>query len=210
MSTPPTDSPGWPDPAADRPASPPDQVSLDKPSTPAAEPFDPYRFGAPEHPVPPEYAPPGYQPPPPAAQPPTQYPGYPGGYPGQPTYPGQPGQPYPAPPPQYLTQYPPPQAGQGKAIAALVLGIISIVFFWMSFLDAIPILLALIFGSLALSDSKRTGLGRGQAIAGLVCAVVGAALAIVLTVVIVTRLQPCFDNYSSGSAAFNKCVQDRI
>ena len=26
--------------------------------------FDPYRFGAPEHPIPPEYAPPGYRPPP--------------------------------------------------------------------------------------------------------------------------------------------------
>jgi len=25
--------------------------------------FDPYRFGAPEHPVPPEFAPPGYKPP---------------------------------------------------------------------------------------------------------------------------------------------------
>ena len=26
--------------------------------------FDPYRFGAPEHPIAPEYAPPGYTPPP--------------------------------------------------------------------------------------------------------------------------------------------------
>lgn len=196
---------------------PAEPVSLDKP--PAEQPFDPYRFGAPEHPVPPEYAPPGYQPPPTFAPPqgydqppPAAQPGY--GYQGyqQQPYGAQPppyaGGPYPYPPP--YSQYPLPKTGNGKATAGLILGIISIVFFWLSFFDAIPVVLGLIFGFLGLNESKRTGSGRGPAIAGIVCALVGAALAIVLTVVIVTRLQPCFDNYNSGSAEFNSCVRHHI
>lgn len=240
MTTPPTDetgssgSTGNPDPTA--PYSPPpssqqpEPVSLDKPE-PAQEPFDPYRFGAPEYPVPPEYAPPGYQPPvsypppPPdpnqpagaAAQPGYGYgqPGYPGyqqPYPGQPSpYAGGPpaGGPYGYPPPPY-SQYPLPKTGNGKATAGLILGIISIVFFWLSFFDAIPIVLGLIFGFLGLGESKRTGSGRGSAIAGIVCAFIGAALAIILTVVIVTRLQTCFNNYNSGSSEFNSCVRHHI
>jgi hypothetical protein len=93
------------------------------------EPFDPYRFGAPEHPVPPEYAPPGYEktgyhppvPPPPEG-------GTPGGaYPSPPAAPqygspyaqpptGQPGQPpagpYGSPPPYGQPPYGQPPYGQ--------------------------------------------------------------------------------------------------
>jgi hypothetical protein len=93
------------------------------------QPFDPYRFGAPDRPVPPEYAPPGYEktgyhpptpapdpnaPPAPASPygPPTSGPAYgqqPGQYPGQQpgAYPGgYPGQPYGPP------GYGPPPYGQ--------------------------------------------------------------------------------------------------
>jgi hypothetical protein len=75
MTTPPPDRPDPVEPDPTRWAAPeePDAaepVSLaksDEPQRAVAEPapeFDPYRFGAPEHPVPPEYAPPGYRPPP--------------------------------------------------------------------------------------------------------------------------------------------------
>jgi hypothetical protein len=134
--------------------------------------------------------------------------------------PYQPYQPYPTtpppgggaygyPPPPFQP-YPQPKTGNGKATAGLVLGIASIVFFWLSFFDAIPIVLGLIFGTLGLSEARRSGSGRGQAIAGIVCAAIGAVLAIVLTVVILTRLRPCLDNYNSGSPAFNSCVHHRI
>jgi len=205
-------------------------VSFDKPATgpatPAEEPaFDPYRFGAPEHPVPPEYAPPGYVPPAPVEQPPPplssppyhEYPPYAGGQPyGQQPYPGaqqQPYQPYPGtyyPPPPW-TQYPPPRAGNGKATAALVLGIVSIVFFWTSIFDVVPVVLAIVFGSIALNDSKRTnGNGRSMAVSGIVCGVIGALLAITFTVVVYTRIKPCLEEYDQGSSAQNSCIRDKF
>jgi len=179
-------------------------VSLSKPE----EPFDPYRYGAPEHHVPAEYAPPGYiQPPvtprPLPSYPPTQQgPGYPPG----PGYPG-PGYPYQAPG-AYAQQYPQPRTGNGKAIAALVLGILAIVFCWTSIFDVVLVALAVIFGFLGLSDAKRSGGGRGMAISGLVCALVGAILATVLTVVIYSRLGHCVNDFNRGSSAYNNCVQN--
>jgi hypothetical protein len=240
MTTPPPDDSGWSDPTAARPPQASEGVSLDKPAgdEPAA-PFDPYRFGAPTHPVPPEYAPPGYVPPVPQPQapPPDQpagqpypypgyspYPGQPGApgqpypgqpypgqpYPGQPGAPGQPGQGYPYPPPQYLTQYPQPATGNGKATAGLVLGILSIVLFWTTIFDAIPVILGVIFGFLGLNQAKHTGRSRGVAIAGIICGFVGAVLAIIFTVWIIHRIQPCVNSYNSGSAEFNSCVRHHL
>jgi hypothetical protein len=210
MSTPPRDGPGSSDAEPRRwalgdPADPPEPVSLNKP----AAPFDPYRYGAPEHPVPAEYAPLGYTPPPVTAAAPPPYAPRPGygapGYPG----PGAPGYSYQAPP-GYAQQYPQPRTGNGKAIAGLVLGILAIVLCWTSVLDVVFVALAVIFGLLGLGEAKRGGGGRGMAISGLVCAVIGALLATVLTVVIIQRIRPCLDNYDKGSSAYNTCIRQRI
>lgn len=233
-------------------------VSLDKPVPDEPLDFDPYRFGKPDYPISPEYAPPGYTgpllPPPDAVFPPANpgqpgpqypaqpYPGQPGPYPNQPgpypnqpgpyanqpgpyqgqppypgqQYPGQPGPPYPAPgygnypaPPPYNLQYPVPHTGHGKAIAALVLGIGSIVFCWLSVFDAVLIILAVVFGVIALSEAKRrpSGEGRRMAIAGLACALAGAILATVLTVVIYSRYKDCFDK-GVGSQQYTQCIND--
>jgi hypothetical protein len=216
----------------EQPAAEP--VSFEKPA--AEQPFDPYRFGAPEHPVPPEYAPPGYRPPPPTQPPaemqqPQAYPGYAGGpyadqpYPGQPysgqPYPGQPysGQPYPGQPypgqqypypPPYATQYPPPKTGNGKAIAGLVLGILAILFCWTSILDIVLVALGLIFGFLGIGEARRTGSGRRMAITGVVCALVGALAATLMTVWYFQRIQPCLDNYAQNSVAYNQCLHERF
>jgi Domain of unknown function (DUF4190) len=205
MTTPPADRPGS---AGDDPGQwaapvPSEPVSFDKPEPQ----FDPYRYGAPEHPVPAEYAPPGYRPSA-SAPPPTYPPSRPGpGYPN-PGYP-DPGYPYPAPP-GYAQQYPPPRTGNGKAIAALVLGILAIVFCWTSVFDVIPVALAVVFGFLGLGDAKRGGGGRGMAISGLVCALVGALLATVLTVVVYSRLRVCLDSFDRGSSAYNTCIHDHF
>ena len=210
-----------PPPAPAGPSVPPEAVSLNKDLGDGTAPldFDPYRFGAPEHPVPPEYAPPGYRPP---VQPPTpqtyQQPGYqqqgyqqypPPGYQpyGQQGYPpyGQP------PPPPYAAQYPQPRTGNGKAIAALVLGIASIVLCFLSVFDAVPVILAIVFGSIALSEGKRRGSrdGHGLAVAGIVCAVIGALLAVVVSVWLYSRISDCLD-YNAGSSAYTHCVQDKF
>jgi VanZ family protein len=209
MSTPPSE----PTPRAPETGHEPG-VSADPTAAPvqAVAPFDPYRFGAPDHPVPPEYAPPGYLPPPPTQ--PMPQPGQPpyGGYQypqSAPQYPygGQ----YYGPPPPWTTQYPPPRTGNGKAITALVFGILSVLFFWTTVLDIVPVALAIIFGIIAMNDAKRTGQpGRGMATWGLVLGVIGALVATVTTVVIYTRVKPCIDNYASGSSEYNSCIHDRL
>jgi len=193
--------------------------------------FDPYRFGAPDHPVPPEYAPPGYRPP--AAAPGTQ----PGGYtpppyraapPGPQGYAGPPPGTY-GPPNQYgqYGQYPPGQYGPppgyppypygpqarrpGKAIASLALGIGAIVLSVLSFLDVVLIVPALVFGVLALGEARRspTREGRNMAVAGISCAVVGAVLAVVLTVWYVHLSNEC-KQYKSSSSQYRTCIQDHV
>jgi hypothetical protein len=216
-------------------------VNLEKGKPVAEEPFDPYRFGKPEHPIPAEYAPPGYtgptipagssgnpyQPPNPwAAQPPyppaqqnpfnnppgTPYPPHPGQqqpyqYPppnspfGQAPGPG-------APPPPPYHGYVQPKAGNGKAVAALVFGVLSIVLCWLSFFDAIFVVLGLVFGLIALSEAKRPGAGgRSMAISGLVCTVVGAILATVLTVVLVHAINKCGGMNARNDPGFSDCVR---
>jgi len=227
MSTPPDDTTPTAEPvSSDTPATEP---ASPEPAEPA---FDPYRYGAPEHPIPPEYAPPGYVPPtpqpapaqlpPPPQQPaqqPQQQPGqqppyqpYAGG-PYQPyqqyqQYPGYPGQPY-YPPPQY-TQYPPPRTGNGRAITALVLCIASIVFFWTSILDVVPVVLAIVFGSIGVNDAKRGASGRNMAVTGIVLGVIDALFAITFTVIVYARIKPCLDDYQSGSAAQNTCIRHKF
>lgn len=189
-------------PPPDRPDEP---VSLNKPdeSGGAAEPdFDPYRFGAPDHPVPPEYAPPGYKPPqpaPPGQQPPAPY----GSYVPPPYQPG--------PPPPYAMPYPPQRRSTGKAIASLVLGIGSIVLSILSVFDIVLIALAVIFGVIALVDANRSPghEGRGMAIAGLICAAVGAILAVLLTLWFVSAARHC-TQYDSGTSQFQNCFRDHL
>lgn len=212
-----TAPPDRPDDGTDSPDRP---VSMNKPDESADLDFDPYRFGAPEHPIPPEYAPPGYKPPQPAQYPPPPQPigpppGPPGGY-LPPAY-----QPGPPPPQQYPPQqYPPPygtpyyahpRRGVGKAIAALVLGIGSIVLSVLSLFDLLLIVPAVVFGIIALAEANRSPNreGRGMAIAGLVCAAVGAVLAIVLTVWFVGAARHC-GQYDSGSSQFQSCFRDHL
>jgi hypothetical protein len=236
------------------------EVDLTK-SDPAGEaPFDPYRFGKPDRPIPPEYAPPGYVPPAPEVSPTSPYGpsspygaapyGQPGqgqppygqppyGQPpqgdapygqqpyGQPPYGGAPGQPPYGGPPPYPGQYPggygppppgyagygPAKTGNGKAVAALVLGIVSIVFCWLSVLDVVPIILALVFGLIALSEAKSRpdGGGRSMAISGLVCCVIGAILATIVTVKIVHAIDQCGGfNSSRSSTVFQECIRDNF
>jgi hypothetical protein len=214
----------------------------------ADAPFDPYRFGKPDHPIPAEYAPPGYTGPTVATPPPSPYgsdpaspypnpyapppgpanpfanpPGtpYSGGPPQHPSgqHPGQypPGQypqgPYgyggPPPPPYY--GYAPPKNSNGKAIATLVLGILSIVFCVFMFFDGIFVVLAVIFGIIALGETKHgRGSGRGLAVAGLVCATVGAILAVLFTVWFVHIANNCGGISNSNDPGFSQCVRDHV
>ncbi len=100
---------------------------------------------------------------------------------------------YPPPPPPPPSDYPPPPGnypagaqapgggGKGLAITSLVLGILGVVTFCTMFGGVILGALALIFGLIALLQSRsgRAG-GRGMALAGLVLGAIGLAGSLVM------------------------------
>ena len=142
----------------------------------------------------------------------------PGGYPPGPYPPAPPGQ-YPPPYGPPSGYYPPgphygyqpqPAVGQGKSIAALVLGIGSIVFSAFSLLDAVLIIPGLIFALIAMKETKTTGIGRGLAVAGLICTIIGAALATLFTVLLIHAANQCggFDN--KNAPGYNNCLRDHV
>ena len=71
--------------------------------------------------------------------------------------------------------------------------------------------LGLIFGIIALSEAKdgRAG-GRGLAIAGLICTLVGALLATLLTVLIIHAANDCGGFSSDNSDQWQSCVRDNL
>lgn len=237
---PPRQQPEQPDPAA-APVDPPVDLGKHPERPPELDPNDPYRFGLPDTPPPPEFAPPGWTPPggwsaqhqpdfqsqpqPPTGQqrnpwqqPPGGYPPpYPGPYPGPPSYPPYPGN---QPPPYPPYPYPADQAARQRAktrrraTASLVLGIVSIVMFWTAFLDVVLVIAATAFGVLALSDRSsaepRQSSGRRLAVAGLVCAAVGAVAAVAWTVYLVHVVNNCGGFNQPNTPALRACLQRQI
>lgn len=77
------------------------------------------------------------------------------------------------------------------AATALVLGIVAIVFgiwipipifgLFMMFIAFLPAVLAIVFGHIGLTNSARSGVGRGGAITGLVLGYVVIALSVAVT-----------------------------
>jgi hypothetical protein len=98
-------------------------------------------------------------------------------------YPPQVPQQFQPPQPQ-LTQ-PPAQKGNGLAVAALVLGIIALVFCWIPFLNVLSIILGLIGlglgvpGLLGARRGRRSG--KGMAITGIILSVVAVIAAIAIS-----------------------------
>ncbi|WP_068786979.1 DUF4190 domain-containing protein [Paenibacillus phocaensis] len=99
-------------------------------------------------------------------------------------------------------QYPPPAAPpktNGKSIASLVLGILSIVIPYVGFILGI---VAIVFSSLSFKEIKRTGeQGKGLGVAGLVCGIIGTALyGIIIVLAIIALLM--FATWDSTYSTF--------
>ena len=90
--------------------------------------------------------------------------------------------PPPPPPPAPPTVRP----TNGMAVAALVLGILSLVLFFTVVPPFILGALAVIFGVLGLSKANQGAPHKGLAIAGLVCGAVGIVAAIAFIALVVT------------------------
>ncbi|TEU04844.1 MAG: DUF4190 domain-containing protein [Dehalococcoidia bacterium] len=69
------------------------------------------------------------------------------------------------------------QRTSGLAIASIVCGILSLVFFWVPLFGFLLGIIAIIFGAVAIRQIGREPNlgGRGMAVAGLVCGIVGVA-----------------------------------
>ena len=67
-----------------------------------------------------------------------------------------------------------PQQGKGMGIAALVLGIISVVFFWIPFVDILTLILGIVAVVLGVMSGKKGK--NGMATAGLVLGIIGVVL----------------------------------
>jgi hypothetical protein len=121
------------------------------------------------------------------------------------------GPPYIPTPPPYPYAYPPPRTGNAKATTALIAGIASIVLCWLLIVDLIPVILAITFGAIGRSQAVRTSdhHSKSTATAGLVCGVIGAVFALVLTIIVYSRLRPCL-NDPIGSSAYQHCVSQRL
>ncbi|MBS3139329.1 DUF4190 domain-containing protein [Candidatus Woesearchaeota archaeon] len=94
------------------------------------------------------------------------------------------------------------KAGNGFAVASLVLGIISIVFGWVPLVGWVLIILSIIFGILGLQKAKQNNIGKGFAIAGLVfggAALVFAALFGLFIATFVPDNNPLFEINETGN-----------
>jgi hypothetical protein len=70
------------------------------------------------------------------------------------------------------------------AVAALVLGILGLVFSWVPFIGWILVILAVIFGAVGVRNPQ----GKGMAIAGLVLGIIGIALKVLFWIGIFSSL----------------------
>jgi hypothetical protein len=89
--------------------------------------------------------------------------------------------------PQYQPPMPPVQPGKNLAVASLIMGICSLVFWWMSYGAIIGIGLG-IAAAICGTKAKKQGFIGGMATAGVVTGIIGAVLCaigfIVCTVII--------------------------
>lgn len=76
----------------------------------------------------------------------------------------------------------------GIGIAAGVCGIIAVALCWIPFIDYISIVLgalAIIFGAIGIRTANRSGgAGKGMAVTGIVCGIVGLAIALIFLILI--------------------------
>ncbi|WP_379139959.1 DUF4190 domain-containing protein [Paenibacillus sp. sgz500992] len=97
---------------------------------------------------------------------------------------------------EYYTPPPPPAQTNGKSIASLVLGILSIVSPYIGILFGI---IAIILSAISLKEIRtRYEEGRGLAIAGLICGIVGTLIYTLLILLFLFALF-AFNEIDSGN-----------
>lgn len=93
--------------------------------------------------------------------------------------------------------------GNGMATASLILGICSIVLFWLSFIGIVCGVLAIIFAVVAKNKIKANPntTGAGSAKAGLITGIIGIAIWLVMVIVVAVFL-------TSAVGVFEEAIQN--
>jgi hypothetical protein len=111
---------------------------------------------------------------------------------------------------------PPVAPRNGAGIAALVLGILSILLSWLLGLGLLPGVIGLVLGIVGLRRVRRgRATNRGTALAGLITSILGVLLSLVVVVVLAVAwnsggrdLAACFRDSGSSEAAVQQCIDD--
>lgn len=93
----------------------------------------------------------------------------------------------PPQPPYGQQQYPPIQyppmmpkiPGKGTGITALVLGIVSIVFFWYWPISITCAVVGLILGYVSTNEAKNVGVRNSMAVAGMICSAISIGICLI-------------------------------
>ncbi|MGM7677653.1 DUF4190 domain-containing protein [Microbacterium sp. A94] len=116
---------------------------------------------------------------------------------GHPNFSAQPPlPPQPVYPPQYQNTMPPAPKKQGKAVAALVIGIVAFITGWM---PVVGIILGVIAISLAISALRRKQ-SKGLSITGLALGAIALILSIGMTISLTAHLVNAFENRSGSTS----------
>jgi Protein of unknown function (DUF2510) len=105
-----------------------------------------------------------------------------------------------------------PTRRNGRAIAALVLGIVGLLTAWMPFffvVGAVASVLAVVFATVALRRMDAAGSGRGPAVAGLVTGGIGCVAAIggFFFTVALSNAIDAYENPGPHEVAITNCVE---
>lgn len=103
--------------------------------------------------------------------------------------------PTPQPPPPPVGPPSQPIPTNGLAIAALVLGILSVVLLWTVWGGFVLGVLAIVFGAIGLSKAKDGAPNKGQATAGLVLGIVGLIGTVLFVTLILTTIRHTDDRF---------------
>ena len=110
----------------------------------------------------------------------------------------------------------------GMGIAALVVGIVSLLVAWLPFLGLISVLggvVGIVLGAIGLKRvRRREATNKGTSIAGIVVSVVAIILAVAATVfatwffteLLGPEFRECVESGGGGQEAFDQCVQERF
>lgn len=97
-------------------------------------------------------------------------------------------------------------ASNGTAIAAMVLGIIALVFFWAPVIPVILGILGLVLGikGILASNTLPQNKGKGMGIAGIVCGSIGMLLGVFYTIIWIVFIAFVADEYDEAKSEYNR------